>query len=881
MNSERWQRIEALFQSALELEPAARAAYLAEASGNDLQIKAEVEALLFAHSSAGSFIESPILDKQQHPRTDYAGNDATTVSLSVEEQEQLMQPRVGPYKLLQEIGRGGMGTVYLAARDDDQFQKRVAIKLVKRGMDTDFVLRRFRNERQILASLDHPGIARLLDGGTAETGLPYFVMEYIEGLSIDKYCDTHKLSTVERLQLFIQVCSAVHYAHQNLVIHRDIKPGNILITSDGSPKLLDFGIAKLLNPEFSSQTVDPTAVSMRLMTPEYASPEQVRGEPITTASDIYSLGVLLYELLTGHRPYYLTSRLPHEIVRVICEQEPEKPSTAVGKHETIGGRDGRGTRIEVTPDSVSRSRGVQVDKLQRRLKGDIDNIVLMAMKKEPQRRYSSVDQLASDIKRHLEGMPVIARKDTFVYRTAKFVRRNVAGVAAALLILVILIGGAISTMRERARAERRFNDVRKLANSFMFEIHDAIDMLPGSTSARELLVRRALEYLDSLAKESTDDPSLQRELATSYQKVGEVQGRPATANLGDTSGALDSCMKALAIREKLVEQEPDNKEDRRALATIYSRTAELLESTGESQASMDRYRKALAIREQLYAENPTDSATKRDLAISYFEIAEGQVNLGDIEGALESRRKMLPMFEALQSADPGNSTTRRNVALSHKKLGATLARLDRFEESLGHYRKALEIEEALSSANPTNALFRMDVSYSISDIGFVLGRLGRHEESLSSYERALDIRQSLVDADSKDQRARSALATTLSRIGRIHTTLGNMPAAMEHFRKALSIRESTVASDPVNVSARRGLGELYADMGESLAQFAATSPAAGNKAQYWRDARSWYQRSIDVFVELRNKGQSVSAADIDDLTQKMARCDGELKKLKG
>ena len=394
MTPERWKKVEEVFESALEHAPDERSAYLAEVCAGDEALRHQVETLIASNEQAGSFIEAPIM--------------GTVLPATVEDDPipSMIGRRVGSYKIVREIGRGGMGAVYLAVRADDEFQKRVAIKLIKRGMDTDYIIRRFRNERQILASLDHPNIARLLDGGTTEDGLPYFVMEYVEGQPLHHYCDTKRLSTVERLRLFLKVCSAVHYAHQNLIIHRDLKPSNILVTADGTPKLLDFGIAKLLNPEIASQTLDPTTMALRLMTPEYASPEQVRGEPATTASDVYSLGVLLYELLTGRRPYRIRNRLPEEIARVICEEEPERPSIVINRIEQIH-PDGA-TQVEVTPESVSRRRDGTPETLRRQLAGDLDNIVLKALRKEPQRRYSSVEQLAEDINRHLEGLPVSA-----------------------------------------------------------------------------------------------------------------------------------------------------------------------------------------------------------------------------------------------------------------------------------------------------------------------------------------------------------------------------------------------------------------------------------------------------------------------------------------
>jgi len=437
MNAERWQQIKELFQLASDRQPNQRGAFLDEACARDPELRSEVESLL-AHDKPGEeFIEKPVYEVAAELVPD-------------ELIESMVGRRIGPYQVLREIGHGGMGAVYLAMRADDEYQKQVAIKLVKRGMDTDAILRRFRNERQILANLDHANIAKLLDGGTTEDGLSYFVMDYVEGLPIDVYCDTHRLPTVERLKLFRTACSAVQYAHQRHVVHRDLKPTNILVTAEGVPKLLDFGIAKLLNPELSAQTIEPTA-GPRPMTPDYASPEQVRGQAITPASDVYSLGVMLYELLTGHRPYHLKSRTPEEIQRVIGNQEPEKPSSVVGRgsltrplRATLSQRDRGPIQPLRSPLPVGEGPGVRGKadgrtELRRRLGGDLDNIVLMALRKEPERRYASVEEeFSEDIRRHLEGLPVIARKDTLGYRSTKFIKRNKAGVIAALTMLVLL-----------------------------------------------------------------------------------------------------------------------------------------------------------------------------------------------------------------------------------------------------------------------------------------------------------------------------------------------------------------------------------------------------------------------------------------------------------
>ncbi len=397
MTPERWKKVEEIFNAAVEKSPQIRPAFLKETCGEDLELRGEVERLLALDEEAGDFIESPVAMSESTRLIDFPISEPTIT---------LIGQQIGAYKLEREIGRGGMGAVYLATRADNEFNKRVAIKLVKRGMDTDFIIRRFRNERQILANLDHPNIARLLDGGTTPDGLPYFVMEYIEGLPVTRFCDLNRLSIAERLTLFVQICAAVHYAHQHFVIHRDIKPGNILVTSDHHPKLLDFGIAKILNQEFAEEPLEQTAPAMRLMTPVYASPEQARGEVVTPASDQYSLGILLYELLAGHRPYQLRNHFPHEIAVIICQQQPEKPSIAIKKTEEVITQDGKEALI--TPDLVSQNRNTAIEDLQTELAGSLDDIVMQALSKDISQRYASVEKFAEDINDYLSGRPISA-----------------------------------------------------------------------------------------------------------------------------------------------------------------------------------------------------------------------------------------------------------------------------------------------------------------------------------------------------------------------------------------------------------------------------------------------------------------------------------------
>jgi serine/threonine protein kinase/tetratricopeptide (TPR) repeat protein/TolB-like protein len=443
LTPERWQQIKEVFGLALECEPDARGSVLQEACGGDESLRAEVQSLLVAAEANGT-ATSEVFHSVLSPSSPQPPSSDT--------EDPMLDRRVGAYCLERRIGYGGMASVYLAARADDQYRKQVAIKLLRPELDNTELLKRFRNERQTLAGLDHPNIVKLLDGGSTPEGLPFLVMDYVEGKPIDEYSDQHKLSIDARLHLFGKVCDAVQYAHQHLVIHRDLKPSNILVTADGTPKLLDFGIAKVLDPVAPVQALTQTIT--RRMTPAYASPEQVRGESVTIASDIYSLGVVLYQLLTGHRPYKLGQSTPLEMERAICEEEPESPSTAVNRVETVTEADGT-RRTTVTPELVSQTREGQPDKLRRRLRGDLDNIVLKALQKEPQRRYPSVAELSQDITRHVENLPVTARPSTVAYRVSKLVRRHRTEAFILGMLVVVLLGAvAFSTWQERRALEK-------------------------------------------------------------------------------------------------------------------------------------------------------------------------------------------------------------------------------------------------------------------------------------------------------------------------------------------------------------------------------------------------------------------------------------------
>lgn len=456
MDQVRWQRLNEIFAAAIHLEPEQQRELLEKGCGTDQELQREVAAILEATRIADG--------------RDFLGGDLFTAGVrAVADSEIPPGTEIGGYRIVREIGRGGMGAVYLAMRQG--FHQQVALKIIKRGMDTEQIIRRFVMERDVLASLNHPNIARLLDGGHTPDGLPFIAMQYIEGETITDFCDQQRLTIEARIELFRKVCKAVAYAHHNLV-HRDIKPSNILVTRDGEPKLLDFGIAKLLAPEASDLTRELTAAGANLLTPDYASPEQIRGERVTTVSDIYSLGVLLYELLFGRRPFRLQNRPSAEVLRIVSEQEPSAPSTAaLTKAEAL---EESGTKPSLTPETVAVSRNERPARLHKRLRGDLDNIVLTALRKDPLRRYSSVEQFSEDLERHLSGLPVMARPATFAYQVSKFVQRNRIAAGFATLALIALLAGlslsiwqAAVARQESARAEQRFDEVRKLANTLV------------------------------------------------------------------------------------------------------------------------------------------------------------------------------------------------------------------------------------------------------------------------------------------------------------------------------------------------------------------------------------------------------------------------------
>jgi eukaryotic-like serine/threonine-protein kinase len=859
MTPERWQRVKELLGPALELDPAKRAAYLDQACGDDPALRPDLERLLAAEQKAGpEFLSDPIILEEL--TLDLPGHA-----------DSWLGRRLGPYQIAEEIGAGGMGEVYRAVRADDEYRKEVAIKLVRSGQDSGFVLSRFKNERQILATLDHPNIARLLDGGTTQEGVPYFVMELIEGERIDNYCDGRKLSTTERLALFLQICSAVQYAHQHLVIHRDIKPGNILVTAEGMPKLLDFGIAKILESNEAPDQPEQTISLVRLLTPEYASPEQIKGEAITTASDVYSLGMALYELLTGRTPYNVPTHTPHEISRAVCETEPEKPSTAVRRKQLPTGN---GERKGTEDSAHSAVREGSPEKLSKRLSGDLDNIVLMTLRKEPHRRYASVEQFAQDIRRHLEHLPVVARKDTAGYRTSKFIARHKAGVAAAALVTVALLSATAITLRQariaranEIRAEKRFNDVRKMANSLMFEVHDSIQDLPGATSARALIIQRAQEYLDSLAQESKSDPALLRELAAAYTRLASVQGNRRDANVGDTPKAVRNYRKASELLEADALLEPANREARLELAQADLNLGLCLLRTGDKNGNKEATQKALGILESLAASNPDDQKTQALLGEAYAQIGFNFWADNDVSQALNYHERALDTYQRLAKHDPKSELYQTQLSFSHKRVGGVLSEQNQLPAALEHERAALEIDEAQLALHPDSVRARYNITFTYSDTGYILGKQGDFDAALNYYRKALEIRAALAAADPQDTKAREGLSNTHTYIGWNLRQKGDFAGALDSYKRGMALRELLLEKDPANEPLRFKLAQSQSGVGDVYAAMASGPKIAPpGKVAYCRESITWNRRALPMWLQMKAQGK-VAPSDLEVLAK--------------
>lgn len=742
-----------LFGAALELPAEARDAFV-DAQTDDPNVRARVKALLRAHA--------------QIPPTFLEPGELFATAPTV-----LIGRRIGAYRLVRELGRGGMGVVFLAVRADDELEKSVAIKIVGGGWFDDGLVQRFRRERQILSALEHPHIARLLDAGTTSDGLSFFVMEHVEGVRIDRYVRDGRLPVRAVLTLFQEVCAAVQFAHSRLIVHRDLKPANILVTTDGSPRLLDFGVATILTDGSGAEAPATRAMAM---TPEYASPEQLRGERVSTATDVYSLGVLLYELLAGVRPVDTTSRTPEEIAQLVSGVDPDRPSVAAARREGTGHA--------------------------RAIGSDLDAIVLAALRREPDRRYASVAALSDDIGRYLRGDAVTARGDAPSYRAKRFIRRHRAGVAAAAALVITMIAGIAATtwqarradreraeaQQQRAIAERRFADVRRLANSFLYDVYDAVVPLPGSTEARRILVTKALEYLDRLASEAAGDAELQDELAAAYDRVGDVQGNSTTPNIGDTAGALTSYQKAEQLRQGLAAANPQSLASRLSLAKSAMKIGDVMVGRGAIQDAVERYREALVPREEgLAAGVPTRADAYQAVVETSGRLCTTLLAVGDAPGALSACERNRAAGDALLAIEPNHSVVLGLRAANGIGYGNVLRMIGKPTEAAAAFADATARLGLLLQANPANAEVRRRIAVTNGFLATVQTELGQRSEAAQSLQSAIEQLTWLSEADPANVRSAPELAYFLSRRASMLVGIGRLGEARDESRRAIAL----------------------------------------------------------------------------------------------
>ena len=816
MTPARWQQLKLALGEALGLEPPERDALLGRLEASDAELASEVRSLLRAHETHSSFLEAPI---------------EAAFPLGATGAQAWVGRTLGMFRIVALVGEGGMGAVYRAVRADGLYERPVALKTIHSGLSTAFFLQRFENERRILAHFDHPNIARLLDGGLSEEGVPYVVMEFIDGTPLDQYCERTRPSLRERLQLFRVVCSAVQYAHQNLVVHRDLKPANILVTASGEPKLLDFGIAKIIDPR-----LDPNVESGRtllpMMTPEFASPEQVRGEAVTTTSDVYSLGVILYLLMTGKSPYRFASRSAPDVIRAVCETEPMRPSTAVA----------RAKAPESEPAAEDGALGVagmtpERRRLRRALRGELDNIVLMALRKEPQRRYPSVEAFSADIRCYLENLPVRASRDTMPYRLEKFLLRHRFGATAAAVVALALITGLTLTWREARIAQRRFDDVRSLSKALIFDVHDAIKDLPGSTAARKVVVEKALQYLDKLSQEARGDSSLQRELAEGYQRIGDVQGNILIANLGDTAGALQSYRRALALRQTLLAAHPRSFTDAIGLAAALRMVANTSLLSGDTAGAARYGQLAVTTAEQAAQAQPRELDVLRELQEDYATQAgilagnHSVSSLGDTAGALAVREHELSVAERISALQPGSIPAEQEVARSLAHLGDELSLVGRRREALADHLRSRDMLEALAQRAPgARSELLLQAIYNRVFLGqYSQGSL---PQALGSAQRALALAIAMRQADPKDVRSLISLLADYLNLSVVLSGMGRITEANEALSHAIKNVDELVAINPNNGEIPGQQSSVYL----SVADLAAKSGDYARALRYGRDA---------------------------------------------
>ena len=825
---ERWQRVKGLLAQALELDASEQAAFLDRVSeGNDC-LREELRSLLAAARSGDGDLDT------LPPGLALAAVEARASRAWIGR-------RLGPWRVLSLIAAGGMGEVWRAERVDGQFEQHVAIKAMHAGLNPVGLAMRFAAERRILASLDHPNLAKLIDGGITDDGVPYFVMELVDGEPIDTYVERLQLPVAARVRLFRSVCQVVHYAHQKRVVHRDLKADNILVTQDGTVKLVDFGIAKRLDPE-ATEAPTQTVTAQRMMTLVYSSPEQVRGAEITPASDIYSLGVVLYKLLANASPYPATSSdSAYELTRAICDTEPVPPSQA---------------RTSAAPAQ------------RRHLRGDLDAVVMMALRKDPARRYASAEAMSEDLFRHLEGLPVQARRGAWSYRAGRFVLRHRTAVVATMAVNLALVAGialagyeAWQANQQRERAERHFAGLHRLAHVFIFDVHDAIQTLPGSTSARWLVVRTALNYLQGLSDEAAGDPALQAEVAAGYRKVADILGRPYVANLGDPKAALENYEIA---RTRLVPLARDTaaastvgRTARREYSTTLQREGALLDSLGRYKEAEPMLRDGIAVAAALAADPQAESSDHVLLAAAWLKLADMQYDANALPDYARSSDTASTMLDAILARTPDDQDALPLAAALQDLRGQYLAQRDDTPASgraaLEAFRKSAALLDHLHALAPDRADVVRRQAAARANIGTTLSRLGDIKGSAESLRQGVELLSGLAARDPQDMDSRGTLALTTSNLADVLRDLGDVDASVTRSRESLALFAQLAAGARLDASTQSATAIARNTLAAALLARAAKHPGdAASAAADRTEACQRYVESIAILQKLKD-----------------------------
>ena len=843
-----WQILKALLAEALEHPPGERQAFIDAATRDDDDLRSEVNALVAAAGCEDSLLDSPptvlALDAlQSYATAPWIGR------------------QIGPYSLLRLIASGGMGQVYLAERVDGQYEQRVAIKLMRESFDRVWLVSRFKAERQILASLDHVNLAKVLDGGITEDGVPYFVMELVAGEPIDAYAERLQLSIAQRVQLFRSVCQVVHYVHQKGVVHRDLKADNILVTHDGVVKLVDFGIAKHVSPSTSEQTRTMTA--LRMMTLDYSSPEQVRGAEITAASDLYSLGVVLYRLLTRASPYRrATADGAYDLAHVICHMEPPLPSKAVAAASPAA---------------------------RRSLRGDLDAVVMMAMRKDPAHRYASAEAFSEDLFRHLEGLPVQARRGAWGYRAGRFVLRHRAMVGAAMIANLALVGGiglasyqAWQANQQRERAERHFASVRQLAHVFIFDVHDAIQNLVGSITARRIVVDNALVYLARLSEEASGDAALRLEVAAGYRKVGDILGRPRSPSLGDSRGAMVSYDRAKALLTEAVrapkEQDANFRLAQHELTLVYRHQGQILADLGQFKEASAALRTGLTIAADLVAANPAHHENHLSLVDTYRVKSDIELASGDLDSYVTTSATAIQLLESAAASAPDDPEILLRLSRIYAVRGAYFLKRDSSDDSARQaavvFRKAHAMFERLFGSNPDDERSAQSLASVQSNLGYALLRMGDFHQAAKVLGSAGNIVSRSIARDPKNAEIRSGQSLINVNLSIALLNQGDIPGSIDATHAALAGFDGLPEGMRLRTGDRRNYGEAHYYLGKALERRAASHGQSA--AQVHADlhaACGHFRRSVDVLQDLKDNAR-LSPGDLqpDTARKAMQRC---------